>query len=128
MYILCYKSVNTGDIFLLDAKTRHDYNFLVNTAKIKLKFPRNNSSPRYEGTRGSGTSRQGTSFTTRRLTSRGNKHWYPLNRRLGGPPTRCLLPLLGFERFLGRPGLQPRQYKEWRISALYIAVYEYSSL
>jgi hypothetical protein len=37
---------------LLDAKTSHDYNFLVNTAKIKLKFPTNNSSPRHQGMRG----------------------------------------------------------------------------
>ena len=27
------------DIFVLDAKSCHDYNFLVNTAKTKLKFP-----------------------------------------------------------------------------------------
>jgi len=39
MYILCYKPVNKRDIFLLDAKSCHDYNFLVNTAKNKLKFP-----------------------------------------------------------------------------------------
>jgi hypothetical protein len=39
MYILCYKPVNTRDIFLLGAKSCHDYNFLVNTAKTKLKFP-----------------------------------------------------------------------------------------
>ena len=39
MYILCYKAVNTTDIFLVDVKTCHDYNFPVNNAKIKLKFP-----------------------------------------------------------------------------------------
>jgi len=39
MYILCYNPVNMRDIFLLDAKFCHDYNFLVNTAKTKLKFP-----------------------------------------------------------------------------------------
>jgi hypothetical protein len=38
MYILCYKSVNTVDIFLLDAKTCYDYNFLDNIARIKVKF------------------------------------------------------------------------------------------
>jgi hypothetical protein len=41
MYILCYKPVNTGDIFLLDAKSCHDYSFLVNTATTELKFPPN---------------------------------------------------------------------------------------
>jgi hypothetical protein len=39
MYILCYKPVNMGDIFLLYAKNWHDYNSLDNTEKIKLKFP-----------------------------------------------------------------------------------------
>jgi hypothetical protein len=38
MYILCCKSVNTGNIFLLDAKTCCDQNFFVNIAKIKVKY------------------------------------------------------------------------------------------